>query len=327
MLRWLQGALSETELDWLFAQFLRCDSRGVPCAAILHADAASQGPAARPMDPGKLPESGADFVNAASDWVRRIITAQRSHRTASHLQIQSNGRIEFRIYSPQLAGAALCRKPAWIFRLSVAGHRRSIRLARSALMVVAFRGQIFLPNLQHAAEDILFAPQSVDAPIQIAGPAESAGLAADAIWFLGADEDSWPAVASTHPFLPLHVQREFGMPHSSHVGDWEFSATITRRLLASAPSVHFSFSLQKGDVESSSSRLVEQFAGEAQPMPSGLFPPPFDESIAILDEDFSTKAYAASHLQGGSAVLSSQSQCPFKAFARARLIRRNMGFG
>ena len=66
----------------------------------------------------------------------------------------------------------------------------------------------FLAELEHAADDILFAPQSTDAPIQIAGPAESAGLTADALWFLGADEESWPAVGSMHPFLPPYVQRE-----------------------------------------------------------------------------------------------------------------------
>ena len=107
----------------------------------------------------------------------------------------------------------------------------------------------FLAELEHAADDILFAPQSTDAPIQIAGPAESAGLTADAIWFLGADEDSWPAVGSMHPFLPPHVQREAAMPHSSHQLDWQFASAITQRLLASAPEVHFSFALQKDDVE------------------------------------------------------------------------------
>ena len=61
----------------------------------------------------------------------------------------------------------------------------------------------FLSILDRTLQEILFAPQSLDAPIQIAGPAESAGLTADAIWFLGADEGSWPAVGSMHPCCPL----------------------------------------------------------------------------------------------------------------------------
>ena len=43
----------------------------------------------------------------------------------------------------------------------------------------------FLAALDRAVKETLFAPESQDAPILIAGPAESAGLTADAIWFLG----------------------------------------------------------------------------------------------------------------------------------------------
>ncbi len=157
-------------------------------------------------------------------------------------------------------------------------------------------------------------------PIQIAGPAESAGLTADAIWFLGADEDSWPAVASTHPFLPLHIQREFAMPHASPVDDWQFCSTVTTRLLASAPQVHFSFAQQRGDIESSPSRLIKQLAGDPKPLSAELLPPAHQPSIAITIADASTIPYPPGRsLYGGSAVLSSQSQCPFKAFATARL--------
>ncbi len=115
----------------------------------------------------------------------------------------------------------------------------------------------FLTELENTAEEILYAPESTDAPIQIVGPAESAGLSANAIWFLGADEDSWPAAAPMHPFLPPHVQRETGMPHSSHAHDWEFSEAITHRLIASTPTIHFSFAEQKDDVETRPSRLTQ----------------------------------------------------------------------
>jgi hypothetical protein len=46
--------------------------------------------------------------------------------------------------------------------------------------------QEMLSELLNATAETLFAPESEDAPILIAGPAESAGLTADAIWFLGA---------------------------------------------------------------------------------------------------------------------------------------------
>jgi len=65
--------------------------------------------------------------------------------------------------------------------------------------------------------------------IQITGPAESAGLSAHAVWFLGANEDAWPAAGSTHPLLPIEVQREAAMPHASPQLDWELAGAITNR--------------------------------------------------------------------------------------------------
>ena len=61
----------------------------------------------------------------------------------------------------------------------------------------------FLAALDRAVDETLFAPESQDAPILIAGPAESAGLTADAIWFLGASEEAWPAAGATHPLIPI----------------------------------------------------------------------------------------------------------------------------
>ncbi len=177
----------------------------------------------------------------------------------------------------------------------------------------------FLSSLNRALLDTLFATQSLDAPIQIAGPAESAGLTADAIWFLGADEGAWPAVGSMHPLLPPHVQREAGMPHSTPLRDWEFSSAITRRLTCSAKAVHFSFARQKEGVEIRPSRLISQVAGAALSLPADLTPPPMAAPATISFADSSPIPFLAQSIQGGSGVLTSQSQCPFRAFATARL--------
>jgi ATP-dependent helicase/nuclease subunit B len=319
LLRWMQGALTETELDWLFASSLAAtaeeSSALQSCVRLL-----------RRNDLQRVQWTLESFLNQAlissvlpRDWIRRMITAQRSLKAAPH----TLNPIEWADRVPHLLTTIGWRGSVPQTSVEFQAQRRWTQ-AIDTVGSLGFNARLitwpeFLGELQHAAEDILFAPQSVDAPIQIAGPAESAGLTSDAIWFLGADEDSWPAVASTHPFLPLHVQREFGMPHSSHLEDWEFSAIITRRLLASAPSVQFSFALQKEDVESSPSKIIEQFATRAQAIRPDLIPPPYDGPIAVVAEDFSTKPYAGGHLHGGSAVLSSQSQCPFRAFATARL--------
>jgi probable DNA repair protein len=319
LLNWLQGSLSETELDWLFSSGLAATSEESAalqlCMRILRRQDLQR--------PRWTLESFLTQAPIAStlprEWQRRIIAAQRSVKETTRAQ----SPLDWAEKAPHLLATMGWSGSLPQTSLDFQSQRRWTQ-ALDAAASLGFDGRRiswrdFLSELQHAAEDILFAPQSSDAPIQIAGPAESAGLTADAIWFLGADEDSWPAVASTHPFLPPHVQREFAMPHATHLDDWQFADTITNRLLASASHVHFSFALQKDDIESHPSRLITQLAGSPQPLLADLLPPPHDPLIAISVEDTSTRPFAAHHLRGGASVLSSQSQCPFRAFATARL--------
>lgn len=318
LLRWLNAPLSETELDWLFASGF----------AATHEESSALQLSMRTLrarDQQRPRWELESFLNQASastlpqEWARKMISAQRTLKEQPHTQspIEWADKVAGLLAAMGWQGAApqssieFQQQRRWTQAIDTAGSLgfdgRRITWAE------------FLSELEHAAEDSLFAPQSVDAPIQIAGPAESAGLTADAIWFLGADEDSWPAVASTHPFLPLQIQREHAMPHSSHLDDWEFSKTITSRLLSSAPLVYFSFPSQIGDVETRPSRLVSQLAEASMPILHDLLPPAHEKPSTSSIEDFSTAPYSAGHLHGGSSVLSSQSQCPFKAFATARL--------
>jgi ATP-dependent helicase/nuclease subunit B len=319
LLRWLSDTLDENALDWLF-------SSGHAAATEESAALQSCMRTLRRFDQQRLQWPLEGFLNhgriAAAvphQWKRRMISAQRSLKESASFQnpidwadkvpyiletigwpgTQSQTSVEFQ---------ALRR---WQQALDTAGS-------------LGFDGRRvawheFLAELEHAADDILFAPQSTDAPIQIAGPAESAGLTAHALWFIGTDEASWPGNAAKHPFVPHYVQREAAMPHSSHQLDWQFASAITQRLLASASEAHFSFALQKDDVESRPSRLIAQLARSPLPMQGDLLPPPHDLPIAISIADSCTIPFTATNLRGGAAVLSSQSQCPFKAFATARL--------
>jgi hypothetical protein len=174
----------------------------------------------------------------------------------------------------------------------------------------------FLSALARTLDETLFAPESQDAPIQIAGPAESAGLTADGVWFLGVSEDAWPANGSTHPLLPLDVQRQAGMPHASAQLDWDLASAITARLLASAPEVHFSYAKQTEGIETRPSRLIVQLSGTPRELPQA---PAGPEPLAVGFSDLSRIPFPPGKVRGGAAVLTSQSQCPFKAFATARL--------
>jgi len=183
----------------------------------------------------------------------------------------------------------------------------------------------FLSELNRIVDETLFTAESENAPILIAGPAESAGLTADAIWFFGADEDAWPARGAMHPLLPFDVQRDGRMPHATPQLDWDLANAITQRLVRSASEVRFSFARQRDGVDARPSRLVTQLAGELQPLPAELLIKRNQTSKTVCYADTSRIALRADtrenavNFAGGSTVLTSQSQCAFKAFATTRL--------
>jgi probable DNA repair protein len=318
LLRWLSGPLAEHELDWLLFTG--------------HAAASPQESSALQAVMRKLRHGNrqqpqwtlAAFIHQPPDnllptaWVNRMTEAQRRLAEFARRLQSFPDWVELIPHLLEAAGWPGSRT------LSSAEFQAVHHRWRQTIETCASLGfdsrradwQEFLSVLARALDEMLFAPESSDAPILIAGPAESAGLAADAVWFLGADEDAWPARGSSHPLLPPEVQREASMPHATPQLDWDLAHTITTRLLASAPELHFSFARQKEGVECRPSRLVAQLAGPAQPLPD---PMPLPEPLTVEFKDFSRIPFPGGTVHGGSSVLTSQSQCPFKAFATARL--------
>jgi probable DNA repair protein len=115
------------------------------------------------------------------------------------------------------------------------------------------------------------------------------------------------------------------MPHATPQLDWDLARAITTRLLAAASEVHFSFARQKEGVEARPAPLIAQLAGEAKELPPELKAPPIPAPLTVPIEDASRVPFvaAATKVPGGAGVLTNQSQCPFKAFATARLAARS----
>lgn len=318
LLRWLTQPIAEHELDWFFStgqtaatpqetlalqQFMRAvRTRGLqrpewPLQEFLrHSLAAAH-----------LPAPWLDRLNAA--WQHLAQFTRNSRRP-----------LEWAELVPQLLERA-----GWPGGRSLqSAEFQTIQRWQQAVEAcgsLGFDGRrihwpVFVSALARALDATLFDLESRNAPILVAGPAESAGLTADAIWFLGADQQSWPAAGSTHPLIPLPVQRDSAMPHATPQLDWNLARSITMRLLASAPEVHFSYARQKDTEETRPSRLVEQFAGAAIPLPSESSQHTIQ---TVVVPDNSQIPFAQIKVEGGSAVLTAQSQCPFRAFATARL--------
>ena len=196
--------------------------------------------------------------------------------------------------------------------------------ALQACASLAYDGRLISwPEFVSAARDsvaaTIFATESAVPPILVTGPAESAGLLADGIWFLGLSEDNWPGRGSPHPFLPIAVQREAAMPHATPQDDWEIAEIVTKRILASAPEVIFSFPQRVPEGEARPSRLIARLAGQPAALPAELAPPPDAPPATETFDDTSRIPYPLSTLEGGANTLTTQSLCAFRAFASVRL--------
>jgi probable DNA repair protein len=325
LLRWLSGPLAEHEIDWLLSTSYAAASLKENSALQAHMRAFRR----RSLEqPGWTLIS---FIGQPSGqqlppaWVARMKEAQRLLAESALRPSAAADPLHWAELTPRLLASV-----GWPgARPLSSAEFQAVRRWNQALEScgsLGFDGRRiswsdFLSILARALDETLFAPESRDAPIQIAGPAESAGLTADAVWFLGADEDAWPASGSTHPLLPPEVQREAKMPHATAQLDWDLAHAITTRLIASAAEVHFSYAKQKEDAEARPSRLIAQLAGPPQSLPQDLTAPLSPSPLTVTFEDASQIPYAAAatKVEGGSSVLTAQSQCPFKAFATARL--------
>ena len=321
VLRWLASPIAEQELDWLLSTGYAAAS----AAESLTLQSYMRFLRRRGLERSQwtlksfLTQPQADKLLPAA-WTQRMIATQR------HLESLANrpqSPLDWAGLVPQLLEGM-----AWTtaHTLSSTEFQASQRWqqALDATGSLGFdsrriRWPEFLFALARTLDETLFAPESQDAPIQIAGPAESAGLSANAIWFLGASENVWPPSGPLHPLLPIEVQRDAGMPHATPQNDWDLAEAITSRLLASASEVYFSFARQNESAEARPSRLIAQRIGPPQALSAELTAAIAASPRLELYEDVSRIPFDANTAQGGSSVLTAQSQCPFKAFATARL--------
>jgi ATP-dependent helicase/nuclease subunit B len=190
----------------------------------------------------------------------------------------------------------------------------------------------FLRIVDQRISEVIFAPESQGAPVQIMGAMEASGQQFDAVWFLSADDQSWPLRGRMHPLLPSDLQQRKGMPHASAEMDWELAQAVTRRIAMSAPTVVFSFAQRNKDGELRASPLLTEVAPDTMWRESrGLIAELASEGIAHspnkleeVEDDSGVIAWPREQNAGGADVLKQQSACPFRAFASKRLSAKEL---
>jgi ATP-dependent helicase/nuclease subunit B len=181
--------------------------------------------------------------------------------------------------------------------------------------------------LRRICEQQAAQPQTQDSNIQVLGTLEAAGLNFDYLWICAMQATSWPAAAQPNPLLPLQLQRQFDMPHSSAEREWRYAENlIVSYRRATAKSLVASYAAHLDGVPELPSALLEEFSlpceeGQRYGLDAAwtdcyeqrdIELLEFQNAPPVSDQELST-------IRGGSSLLENQSQCPFRAFARHRL--------
>jgi probable DNA repair protein len=180
-----------------------------------------------------------------------------------------------------------------------------------------------LVRLRRLCADTLFQPETPDAPIQVLGVLESAGLEFDALWVSGLTDDAWPLHARPNPFIPPALQRKAGIPEASAEATLERGKRITEGWMRAADEVVVSYPVREQDRDLIGSPLISGvpvFSGTPETRTYAryrdvIFSARRQETV----EDGQAPALTTKTPKGGTRILSDQAACPFRAFARHRL--------
>src|SRR5437016_4879023 len=82
--------------------------------------------------------------------------------------------------------------------------------------------------LKKLCSDTLFQPESADAPIQVLGVLESAGLRFDCLCLSGLTDETWPLAARPNPFIPIALQKKAGIPQARADGSLASGRPLTQ---------------------------------------------------------------------------------------------------
>ncbi len=197
-----------------------------------------------------------------------------------------------------------------------------------------------IEQLQGMAKRQPFQAKVTDSPIQVLGVLEGAGLHFTHCWVLGLHQQAWPPVPTPNPLLPLALQREYQMPHSSSLRELEFAKSLTQNYRHCAETIVFSS--PDYDSENELPLLPSQLISDipitsenSAPGSNGISE--FSHYLEALhhsqsmenidcqsgpqvsERDFNEQG----ELGGGTGIIKAQSANPFDAFANYRLKARN----
>lgn len=174
-------------------------------------------------------------------------------------------------------------------------------------------------HLNNLARNTLFQAKTDEAPIQILGILEAAGMHFDQLWVAGMNDHCWPQPPTPNPFIPVSLQRHYNMPHASSQRELEFSTRLTQRFCQSAKQVTFSYRQLEGDLQLTMSPLLRKMKHHCGERDDEAIYPNGHKTVFEYCTDEWGSCVPPGRVQGGAPIFKEQAACPFRAFAKIRL--------
>jgi probable DNA repair protein len=198
------------------------------------------------------------------------------------------------------------------------------KVAELDLVTAKFNGRDIVAAVQQAAENTIYQAQGSDAPVQVLGPLEAIGQNFDALWVVGANDETLPTPVRPDPYIPREWQRELAMPRASVAREQEWAQQLVQQLSVTANEVCFSYFAADGDNPYRPAQAVSKLP-VAEPLADmqGQWLQGLAQSLDLESVDDSmAPAIPGTHpvnAPGGSKLFEDQAACAFRAFAHWRL--------
>ncbi len=170
------------------------------------------------------------------------------------------------------------------------------------------------------ASQTIFQAQKTNAPIQICGLLEASGCTFDDLWIMGLTNQCLPRKTKLSPFIPLTLQKQLRLPYTDPIREYQLAEQTLRRLFqGSANSIVLSYPKLQKDTPNLPSTLIEGYKPYMPVTEPAYLSPQQDLWLQEINEYYQVPLLLNEQILGGTALLSNQAKCPFKAFAEHRL--------
>jgi ATP-dependent helicase/nuclease subunit B len=182
---------------------------------------------------------------------------------------------------------------------------------------ISYQGAI--DTLSLICQQHIYHQATTTAKVHILGALEAAGLRFSAVWISGLDDSQWPPAPQLNPLLPIALQQQHNMPHSSAARELKYCRQLLASYVQHNPRVIASYAQQHQDTLQQPSRLLLQWP---QVPLSSLIPLPVEHQPTQTLKTYTNNPVPLPRqdsYRGGSRIVQLQAACPFRAFAETRL--------